>query len=58
MKYWRVNKMEIKNWKEMYSKPKEVSEKELKQLRKKGKVYRCPDRKVKGSKNARWGWCE
>ena len=27
MKYWRVNKMEIKNWKEIYSKAKEVSEK-------------------------------
>ena len=47
MKYWRVNKMEIKNWKEMYSKPKEVSEKELKQLRKKGDPHEGKTRKAR-----------
>ena len=32
-----------------------VSEKELKKLKKQGKIVKCPTRNAKGSKNARWG---
>ncbi len=32
-----------------------VSEKELKKLKKQGKIVKCPTRKAQGSKNARWG---
>ena len=32
-----------------------VTEKELKKLKKEGKVFKCPTRKAVGSKNARWG---
>ena len=32
-----------------------VTEKELKRLKKEGNFIKCPTRKAKGSKNARWG---
>ena len=32
-----------------------VTEKELKKLKKNGGFVKCPTRKAKGSKNARWG---
>ena len=32
-----------------------VTEKELKRLKKEGNFAKCPTRKAKGSKNARWG---
>ena len=32
-----------------------VTEKELKKLKKEGNFIKCPTRKAKGSKNARWG---
>ena len=32
-----------------------VTEKELKKLRKEGKIHKCPTRVAKGSRNARWG---
>ena len=35
-----------------------VSEKEMKKLKKNGGFVKCPTRKAKGSKNARWGQCE
>ena len=35
-----------------------VTEKELKKLKKEGKIHKCPTRKAAGSKNARWGQCE
>ena len=35
-----------------------VTEKELKKLKKEGKIHKCPTRKAPGSKNARWGQCE
>tara|TARA_Y100000780_G_C13411605_1_gene312107 strand:- start:425 stop:580 length:156 start_codon:yes stop_codon:yes gene_type:complete len=34
---------------------KNLSEDELKKLRKDGKIQKCPTRKAAGSKNARWG---
>ena len=34
-----------------------VTEKELKRLKKEGKIHKCPTRKAKGSKNAGWGQC-
>ncbi len=47
--------IKIQNW---GTKPKQLSEKELKKLKKEGKINKCPTRKVPGSKNARWGQCE
>ena len=47
--------IKIQNWS---SNPKSLSEKELKKLKKEGKIFTCPTRKAKGSKNARWGQCE
>ena len=32
-----------------------VTEKELKRLKKEGNFSKCPTRKAKGAKNARWG---
>ena len=32
-----------------------VTEKELKRVKKEGNFWKCPTRKAKGSKNARWG---
>ena len=37
---------------------KNLTEKEMKKLRKQGKVTNCPTRKAKGWKNTRWGQCE
>ena len=37
---------------------KNISEKEIKKLKKDGKVIKCPARRARGSKNARWGQCE
>jgi hypothetical protein len=37
---------------------KNISEKEIKKLKKDGKVIKCPERRARGSKNARWGQCE
>ena len=34
-----------------------VTEKELKRLKKEGKIHKCPTRKAQGSKNAGWGQC-
>ena len=48
-------KLDIPNW---GSTPKGLSEKELKKLKKEGKIHKCPTRKAPGSKNARWGQCE
>jgi len=47
--------IKIQNWS---SNPKSLSEKELKKLKKEDKIHKCPTRKAKGSKNARWGQCE
>jgi len=35
-----------------------VTEKDLKKVKKNGGFVKCPTRKAKGSKNARWGQCE
>ena len=48
-------KLDIPNW---GSNPKQLSEKELKKLKKDGKIHKCPTRKAPGSKNSRWGQCE
>tara|TARA_Y100001934_G_scaffold264882_1_gene342381 strand:- start:237 stop:386 length:150 start_codon:yes stop_codon:yes gene_type:complete len=37
---------------------KNISDKEMKKLKKDGKVIKCPARRARGSKNARWGQCE
>ena len=37
---------------------KNLSDKEIKKLKKDGKVIKCPERRARGSKNARWGQCE
>jgi len=37
---------------------KNLSDKEIKKLKKDGKVIKCPERRAHGSKNARWGQCE
>jgi len=47
--------IKIQNW---GSAPKGLSEKELKKLKKEGKIFKCPTRKAAGSKNSRWGQCE
>jgi hypothetical protein len=48
--------IKIQNW--GFSPTKNLSEKELKKLKKEGNFIKCPTRKAKGSKNARWGQCE
>ena len=50
-----MSEIKIQNW---GSNPKQLSEKELKKLRKEGKIHKCPTRKVPGWKNSRWGQCE
>jgi len=50
-----MSEIKIQNW---GSTPKGLSEKELKKLRKEGKIHKCPTRKAQGSKNSRWGQCE
>ena len=35
-----------------------ASEKEIQKAKKDGNFIKCPTRKAKGSKNARWGQCE
>ena len=50
-----MSEIKIQNW---GSTPKGLSEKELKKLKKDGKIHKCPTRKAPGSKNARWGQCE
>ena len=35
-----------------------VTEKDIKRVKKEGNFVKCPTRKAKGSKNARWGQCE
>ena len=50
-----MSEIKIQNW---GSNPKQLSEKELKKLKKEGKIHKCPTRKAKGSKNSRWGQCE
>jgi len=35
-----------------------ASEKQIEQAKKDGKFTKCPTRRAKGSKNARWGQCE
>ena len=37
---------------------KNLTEEEMKKLKKQGKVVRCPTRKAKGWKNIRWGQSE
>ena len=37
---------------------KNISDKEIKKLKKDGKVIKCPERRARGSKNTRWGQCE
>ena len=51
--------MEIKaqNWGAVITKDM-VTEKEIKKLKKNGGFVKCPTRKAKGSKNARWGRSE
>ena len=44
--------IKIQNWS---SNPKNLTEKELKKVKKNGDFVKCPTRKAKGSKNARWG---
>jgi hypothetical protein len=55
----RIITMEIKaqNWGAVITKDM-VTEKEIKKLKKDGGFVKCPTRKAKGSKNARWGRCE
>ena len=55
----RIDSMEIKaqNWGAVVTNNM-VTEKELKKLKKNGGFIKCPTRKAKGSKNARWGQCE
>ena len=50
-----MSEIKIQKW---GSTPKGLSEKELKKLKKDGKIHKCPTRKAPGSKNARWGQCE
>ena len=52
----RIDSMEIKaqNWGAVVTNNM-VTEKELKKLKKNGGFIKCPTRKAKGSKNARWG---
>ena len=50
-----MSEIKIQNW---GSNPKQLSEKELKKLRKEGKINKCPTRKVPGWKNSCWGQCE
>ena len=38
--------------------PKNLSEKEIKKIKKDGKFTKCPTRVARGTKNARWGRCE
>ena len=37
---------------------KNISDKEIKKAKKDGKFVKCPERRARGSKNARWGQCE
>ena len=37
---------------------KNISDKEIKKLKKDGKFIKGPARRARGSKNARWGQCE
>ena len=48
-----MSEIKIQNWGP--SPLKSLSEKELKKLKKEGKVFKCPTRKAKGSRNAGWG---
>ena len=48
-----MGEIKIQNW--GFAPVKNLTEKELKKLKKEGKVFKCPPRKAKGSKNARWG---
>ena len=49
-----MSEIKIQNWGAVMT-TNMVTEKELKKLKKEGKVFKCPTRKAKGSKNARWG---
>ena len=51
-----MSEIKIQNW--GFTPTKNLSEKELKKLKKEGKIFTCPTRKAKGSKNARRGQCE
>ena len=49
-----MSEIKIQNWGAVIT-TNMVTEKELKRLKKKGNFSKCPTRKAKGSKNARWG---
>ena len=51
-----TKEIKIQNW--GHSPVKNLTEKEMKKLKKQGKVVRCPTRKAKGWKNIRWGQSE
>ena len=52
-----MSEIKIQNWGAVMT-SNMVTEKELKKLKKEGKIHKCPTRKAQGSKNARWGQCE
>ena len=49
-----MSEIKIQNWGAVIT-SNMVTEKELKRLKKEGNFAKCPTRKAKGSKNARWG---
>ena len=51
-----MSEIKIQNW--GFVPVKNLTEREMKKLRKQGKVTNCPTRKAKGWKNTRWGQCE
>ena len=52
-----MSEIKIQNW--GFAPVKNLTEKELKKLKKEGKFFRDPKtRRAPGSKNARWGQCE
>ena len=53
----KMSEIKIQNW--GFSPVKNLTEKELKKLKKEGKYFRDPKtRRAPGSKNARWSQCE
>ena len=49
----KMSEIKVQNW--GFSPVKNLTEKELKKLKKEGKIHKCPTRKAQGSKNAGWG---
>ena len=51
-----MGEIKSQNW--GFEPVKNLTEKEMKKLKRQGKVFKCPTRKAKGWKNIRWGQVE